>query len=89
MANTLSAKKRARQAEKRRCHSSAQRSLLRTSVKNVRKAVLGGDKDAANKAYLVAIPVIDKMVNKGVIHKNKAARFKSRLNGHVKKLGAA
>lgn len=86
MANIASAKKRARQAEKRRQHNAAQRSMLRTSIKKVLKAVKAGNKDDALAAYRAAAPVIDRMAGKGIIHKNKAARHKSRLNDHIRSI---
>ena len=60
------------------------RSGMRTKIKNVIKAVEKGDKEAASAAYKVAVPVIDSMINKGIVNKNKAARHKSRLNTHVR-----
>ena len=86
MANIASAKKRARQALKSRMHNSSQRSMLRSNIKKVNAAIASGDKDAASKAYTNAVPVIDKMVSKGIIHKNKAARHKSRLNTQIQAL---
>ena len=86
MANSPSARKRARQAEKRRQHSKGRRSLLRTQIKNVVKAVKAGDKQGAQDAYQKAVPVIDRMATKGMIHKNKAARHKSRLNAQINAL---
>ncbi len=88
MANIKSAQKRARQAEKTRKHNMGLRSRMRTQIKNVLKAVEAGDKDAAQTAYKSAVPVIDSMVNKGIVNKNKAARHKSRLNKMVKALAA-
>ena len=88
MANIKSAGKRARQAEKARKHNMAQRSLMRSKIKNVVNACDAGDKDAAVAAYKDAAPVIDKMINKGIVNKNKAARHKSRLNTRVKALSA-
>ena len=64
------------------------RSKLRTHIKNVINAVEKGDKDAATAAYKEAVPVIDSMINKGVVNKNKAARHKSRLNSMIKELAA-
>jgi small subunit ribosomal protein S20 len=58
--------------------------MMRTYIKNVYKAVAAGDKAAADAAYKAAGPVIDSMAGKGLIHKNKAARHKSRMNGHVR-----
>lgn len=84
MANTAQAEKRARQAEKHRQHNAARRSMLRTYIKKVIKAIHLGDKDVATQAYKEAVPIIDRMANKGLIHKNKAARHKSRLNAHIK-----
>ncbi len=64
------------------------RSKLRTHIKNVISAVEKGDKAAAADAYKLAVPVIDSMINKGIINKSKAARHKSRLNKMVKALAA-
>ena len=64
------------------------RSKLRTNIKNVVAAGEKGDKEAAVAAYKAAVPVIDSMINKGVVNKNKAARHKSRLNKMVKALAA-
>ncbi|MEM9254886.1 MAG: 30S ribosomal protein S20 [Pseudomonadota bacterium] len=88
MANSPQAKKRARQAVKRRTHNASLRSLVRTVIKKVDAAVLSGDAQAAQSAYAAAVPVIDRMADKGIIHKNKAARHKSRLNAQVKALAA-
>jgi small subunit ribosomal protein S20 len=66
----------------------AQRSLMRTKIKNVVKACDAGDKEAAVAAYKEAVPVIDRMINKGIVNKNKAARHKSRLNTRVKALNS-
>ncbi|MEM7431480.1 MAG: 30S ribosomal protein S20 [Pseudomonadota bacterium] len=86
MANIKSASKRARQAEKRRKHNMGLRSMMRTKIKDVVKACDAGDKSAAEAAYKDAVPVIDSMINKGIITKNKAARHKSRLNTRVRAL---
>ncbi len=86
MANIASAKKRARQSEKRRQHNVGYRSMLKTSIKKVNAAIESKDKEAANSAFKAAIPVIDKMAGKGLIHKNKAARHKSQLNAHLRAL---
>ena len=88
MANSPQAKKRARQAEKRRTQNNGQRSLVRTVIKKVTAAVDAGDAEKAQAAYNSAVPVIDRMADKGILHKNKAARHKSRLNSHVKALSA-
>ncbi len=86
MANIASAKKRSRQSEKLRLHNASQRSMLRTYIKKVTAAIEAKDKKAAEDAFRAAVPVIDSMVSKGIIHKNKASRHKSRLNSHVKSL---
>jgi small subunit ribosomal protein S20 len=88
VANSPQAKKRARQAEKRRTHNSSLRSLVRTVIKKVNAAIGSGDQAAAKTAYDSAVPVIDRLADKGIIHKNKAARHKSRLNAQVKALSA-
>lgn len=88
MANIKSAQKRARQSEKSRLHNMGLRSKMRTQIKNVLKAVEKGDKAAADAAYKAAVPVIDSMVTKGIVNKNKAARHKSRLNSKIKGLAA-
>ena len=87
MANTAQARKRARQAEANRQLNAAQRNMMRTYVKKVVKAIDAGDKTAAVAAYAEAVPALDSMVNKGIVHRNKAARHKSRLNGHIKAMG--
>jgi len=86
LANTAQAKKRARQAENNRQLNAGQRSNMRTSIKKVLKAIEAGDKNAAKKAYDEAVPVIDKAAGKGLMHANKAARHKSRLNQHIRSL---
>ncbi|MFZ0790578.1 MAG: 30S ribosomal protein S20 [Chromatiaceae bacterium] len=84
MANSAQARKRARQAENRRQQNTSQRSTMRTFVKKVVKAIQLGDKEAAAQAYKDAVPRIDSAAGKGLIHANKAARHKSRLNAHIK-----
>ena len=88
MANSPQARKRARQGEKRRAHNASLRSLVRTVIKRVNAAIAAGDAAKAKEAYDEAVPVIDRMADKGIIHKNKAARHKSRLNDQVKALSA-
>jgi small subunit ribosomal protein S20 len=83
VANSAQAKKRAIQAEKRRKHNASLRSSLRTAIKKVVKTIAAGSQAEAQAAYKAAVPVIDRMVNKGIIHQNKAARHKSRLNTHI------
>ncbi|HSW69464.1 MAG TPA: 30S ribosomal protein S20 [Gammaproteobacteria bacterium] len=86
MANIKSAKKRARQSEKNRQHNASLRSMVRTYIKKVVAAVAASDKKLAEESLKAAQPVIDRMASKGLIHKNKAARHKSRLTASVKKL---
>ena len=86
MANIQSAKKRAKQAVKRRTHNMAMRSRLRTAIRKVLLAVKAGDKDAAQASFTAAVPEIDRMVGKGIIAKNRAAQYKSRLNARVRAL---
>jgi len=84
MANTDSARKRARQAEKRRRHNSGLRSTLRSAIKDVNKAISTGDKEAAKQALSRSSGVVDRIADKKIIHKNKAARHKSRLAAAIK-----
>ncbi len=84
MANIASARKRARQAEQRRQHNTALRSELRSAVRNVRKAIAAGDKKAAGAVLQRAVGVIDSIADKNIIHKNTAARHKSRLSAQIK-----
>ncbi len=88
MANTKSAEKAARQAIKHRGVNVALRSRLRTALRKAGDAAAAGKKDEATAAFKDAQPVIDGMVTKGLIHRNKAARHKSRLNAKVKALAA-
>ena len=77
MANSAQAKKRARQNEDQRKHNASLRSMVRTYLKKVVNAIAAGDKAAATAAYTAAVPVVDRMADKRIIHKNKAARHKS------------
>ncbi len=86
MANSPQARKRAKQSEVRRRHNASFRSMVRTQIKKVDAAIQGGDHSAATEAYNAAVPVLDRMADRGIIHKNKAARHKSRLNTAVKAL---
>lgn len=86
MANSLSARKRARQAEKHRLNNASQRSHVRTRIRKVVAAIEAGDRSAAEAAYKEAVPAIDRAVSKGLMHRNKAARHKSRLNQHIRAL---
>jgi small subunit ribosomal protein S20 len=79
MANTASATKRAKQAEKRRVHNAALRSEFRTAIKKVRKAIVAGDKAQAQSVYRESVSTLDSIADKGVFHKNKSARHKSRF----------
>ena len=88
VANIKSAKKRARQADKRNAHNSSVRSMLRTAIKKVVKAIDAGDQPGAESALKAAVPIIDRISAHGFIHKNKAARHKSRLTIAVRKLSA-
>ena len=86
MANSAQAKKRARQAEDNRQLNASQRSAMRTSIKKLQVAIEDGDKEQATAAFQAAVPHLDRMARKGVIHKNSAARSKSRLNNAVRAL---
>lgn len=86
VANSAQAKKRARQNVKARKHNASLRSMVRTYIKRTIAAIATGEYVAATEAYKAAVPVIDRMADKGIIHKNKAARHKSRLNAQVKAL---
>ena len=83
MANSAQARKRARQSEKRRRQNASRRSMVRTYIKKVQAAIDEHDVDAANAALTAAIPIIDRMAAKGILHKNKAARHKSRLTAAI------
>jgi small subunit ribosomal protein S20 len=84
LANSAQALKRARQAENHRLRTASRRSTMRTYLKKVVKLIEAGDKEGAVEAYRKMVPVIDSAANKGLIHANKAARHKSRLNAHIK-----
>jgi small subunit ribosomal protein S20 len=88
MANTKSAEKRAREAVARRARNVAQRSKVRGAVRRVVEAIRAGNKAEAAAALKAASPVIDSMARKGIIHRNKAARHKSRLAAQVKAIAA-
>ena len=89
MANIKSAKKRAKQAVVRNMRNTGQRSMLRTAVKKVLKALDANDAAGAQAAFAVAQPILDRFSSRGLIHKNKAARHKSRLTARIKALKAA
>ena len=86
MANIKSAKKRAITSEKSRKHNASRRSMMRTFMKKVLVAIASGDKDAATKAFVEVQPILGRYATKGLIHKNKAARHKSRLSAQIKAL---
>jgi small subunit ribosomal protein S20 len=88
LANNASARKRARQSEKRRRQNASQRSMVRTYIKRVQSAIASGDGEKAAQALQTAIPVMDRMVGKGHLHKNKAARHKSRMTAQIKALAS-
>jgi small subunit ribosomal protein S20 len=88
VANTKQARKRARQAEDRRVRNASQRSMVRTYIKNVVKAINGGDHAQAMDSFKRAQPVIDRIADKDALSKKKAARIKSRLNKRIKALAA-
>ena len=89
MANSAQARKRARQADKQRAHNASLRSTLRTAIKSVRKAILAGDKAAAQGVLQQAVSVIDRIADKKIVHKNAVSRTKSRLSAQIKALAAA
>ena len=86
LANTAQARKRVRQSEKARARNIAQKSNFRTSIKKVLKSLSDKNKDQSNADFKEAMSVMDKLVIKGLIHKNKAARQKSRLNKKIQGL---
>ena len=86
LANTAQARKRVRQSEKARTRNAAQKSNFRTSIKKVLKSLSDKNKDQSNENFKEAMSIMDKLVIKGLIHKNKAARYKSRLNKQILEL---
>lgn len=86
MANSAGSRKRARQSEKRRQQNASLRSTARTYMKKIIAAIDSGDKAAAEAAFKTAQPVLDSSVTKGIFHKNKIARYKSRLSTKIKAL---
>ncbi len=87
MANHKSAEKRVRQNTKRNEINRSNRSELRTQIKKLRAAITGQDKTQGSELLAPTVSLIDKAVNKGIIHRNTAARYKSRLTKHVAELG--
>lgn len=88
MANHYSALKRARQTETRTARNRAARSRVRTALRGVREALASGNKQAATQAYSAAVSALDKTVKNGVLHKNTASRYKSRLATRLNALSA-
>ena len=84
MANIQSAKKRARQAIKRRAHNVILRSRVRTAIRKVMKAIESGNKDAAKASFAAVVPEIDRMATKGILPKNRAAHYKSKINARLR-----
>ena len=89
MANIKSAKKRAKQTVVRNARNASHRSMLRTAVKKVLKALDANDADGARAAFDVAQPILDRYSARGLIHRNKAARHKSRLSARINALKQA
>jgi small subunit ribosomal protein S20 len=88
MANSAQAKKRAHQSAAQNAHNSSLRSAFRTAIKAVRKAIAAGDAATATAQFQKSTGIIDRIADKKIIHKNKAARHKSRLAAAVKALSA-
>ena len=86
LANSAQAKKRVRQSENRRQRNASQRSAMRTTIKAFKKAIILNNKELAIKTYEIAVPVVDRMARKGIIHRNTAARIKNSLNTSVRAL---
>ena len=84
MANIKSAKKRARQAIKRRAHNVTLRSRVRTAIRKVVKLIEAGDKDAAKAGFVEVVPEIDRMARKGILTKHRAAHYKSQINTRLR-----
>jgi len=86
LANSASAKKRARQADIHRSRNVGARAMMRTYIKRVYSNIEAGDKSAAETAYKKVVPIIDRIAGKGLIHANKAARHKSRMNNNIRSM---
>ena len=84
LANIQSAKKRARQAVKRRAHNVALRSQVRNAIRKVMKTIQTGNKDAAKAEFAAVVPQIDRMATKGILRKNRAAHYKSQINARLR-----
>ena len=88
VANSPQARKRVKQNTVRRLANHSQRSRVRTAIKKLESALEGGEQSVAQKAYTVAVSMIDRATVKGLHHKNRAAHLKSRLNKRVKEMAA-
>jgi small subunit ribosomal protein S20 len=88
LANTPQAKKRAKQSEVRRQRNASDRSTFRTYIKKVVMAIKAGNREEAEVAYKTVVPILDHYAGKGILHKNKAARHKSRLINHIRSMPA-
>jgi small subunit ribosomal protein S20 len=88
VANTKSAEKAARQAEKHRARNIALRSRMRSALRKVAASIAAGNKETARASYQEAVPMIDTLVTKKIVHRNKAARHKSRLAARIRKMPA-
>ncbi len=86
MANHISALKRVRQTKRKTAVNRANRSRIRGSLRLLREAILKGDHAAASEQFRITVSALDKSVQKGILHKNTASRYKSRLNARVKAL---
>lgn len=86
MANHFSALKRARQTEKRTAGNRANKSHMRSTLRGLRQALASGNADAARESYRATVSILDKAVQKGIMHDNTASRYKARLNARVKAL---
>jgi small subunit ribosomal protein S20 len=88
VANTKSAEKAARQAQKHRVRNIALRSRMRSALRKVIAAIATGNQESARTSYAQAVPAIDTLVTKKIVHRNKAARHKSRLAARIRKMQA-
>ncbi|MBW0454257.1 MAG: 30S ribosomal protein S20 [Candidatus Kinetoplastibacterium crithidii] len=86
MANTAQARKRSRQSVERNKHNSSLRSMFRTAIKRVIQAIKSTDKVSAEETFKKTVSIIDRIADKGIIHKNKASRHKSRLSSAIKNM---
>jgi small subunit ribosomal protein S20 len=86
MANHFSALKRSRQTEKRTVRNRNNRSQLRSALRKMRESIASGNREQAEQAYRQTVSVLDKAIQKGVLHQNTASRYKSRLSVRVRAL---